>query len=131
VGRLAARLAGAGAVLEATLPRELIVKGLRLIRRLRLPIRHDAVVADAYSPRTAITHRVNVRRFARQKQAALAAHRSQVHGGGRLAPLLRLLLRLPAPAFGLILGYEWFTDASDAADAADGALPEDLAALFG
>lgn len=131
VGRRAVQMAGAGALLEATLPRELITTGLRLIRRLRLPIRHDAVVADAYSPRTAITHRINVRRYARQKQAALGAHRSQVHGRGRLAPLLRLLLRLPAPAFGLILGYEWFTDASDAGGAAGGTLPEDLATLFG
>jgi LmbE family N-acetylglucosaminyl deacetylase len=111
VGRKAAELAGVDTVLEATMPRDLLARGLRLIDLLRLPIRHDAVVADAYTPRSAITHRVNVRRYARQKQAALAAHRSQVRGSGRLAPLLRLLLLLPAPVFGLILGHEWFVHA--------------------
>jgi hypothetical protein len=53
---------------------------------------------------------VNVRRFARQKQAALAAHRSEVNGRGRVGPIMRLLLRLPAPIFGVLLGREWFID---------------------
>ena len=127
VGRRAAKLAGVGTVLEATVPRDLIARGLRLIDWLKLPIRHDAVVADAYSPRSAITHRVNVRRYARQKQAALAAHHSQVRGAGRLAPLLRLLLLLPAPVFGLVLGHEWFSDASVSTDAPPSA---DLSSLF-
>ncbi|SEN16376.1 PIG-L family deacetylase [Actinacidiphila rubida] len=127
VGRAAAESAGVRTVLEATVPRDLLVRGLRVVDRLRLPIRHDAIVEDAYSPRSAIAYRVNVRRYARQKQAALAAHRSQVRGGGRLAPLLRLLLRLPAPVFGLILGYEWFTDASLPGGSAP---PAELTALF-
>ncbi|WP_051951085.1 PIG-L deacetylase family protein [Actinacidiphila yeochonensis] len=138
VGRRAAELGGVDTVLEATMPRDLVVRVLRLIDRLRLPIRHDAVAPDAYSPRAAITHRVDVRRYARQKQAALAAHRSQVRGTGRLAPLLRLLLRLPAPVFGLVLGYEWFTDATAPGTPAPGtrapgtpARPVEPAALFG
>ncbi|GAA3507652.1 hypothetical protein FHR32_007376 [Streptosporangium album] len=43
---------------------------------------------------------------------ALAAHHSEVNGPGRLAPVMRLLVRLPPAVFGLILGREWFVDAA-------------------
>jgi len=56
---------------------------------------------------------VNVRRFARQKQAALAAHHSQVTGTGRVGSVMRLLVRLPVPVFGLFLGREWFADSRE------------------
>ncbi|GHC65734.1 PIG-L family deacetylase [Streptomyces violaceochromogenes] len=109
VGRRAASLAGVEQVLEATIPRDLVVRVLKLVDWLRLPIRHDAVApSTAYSSRSVITHRVNVRKFAKQKQAALAAHQSQVNGTGRLAPIMRALIRLPTPLFGLLLGREWF-----------------------
>jgi len=65
-------------------------------------------------PRPAITHRANVRRYATQKQAALAAHRSQLSDSGRTARLMRLLSRLPAPVFRVLLGYEWFAEPSAA-----------------
>lgn len=114
VGRLAAKLSGVDSLLEATMPRDLVTRTLRLVDRLRIPLRHDAVNAgSAYSPRSAITHCVHVRKYARQKQAALAAHQTQVTGTGRLAPVLRILVRLPAPLFGLLLGREWFIDASE------------------
>jgi LmbE family N-acetylglucosaminyl deacetylase len=114
VGRLAAKLGGVDSLLEATMPRDLVARTLRLVDRLRIPLRHDAVAAgSAFSPRWAITHCVHVRRYARQKQAALAAHRTQVTGKGRLAPVLRVLVRLPVPLFGLLLGREWFIDASE------------------
>jgi LmbE family N-acetylglucosaminyl deacetylase len=117
VGRLAARLVGIEALLEATMPRDLVARTLRVVDRLRIPLRHDAVApGSAFSPRSAITHRVDIRRYARQKQAALAAHRTQVTGTGRLAPVLRILVRLPAPLFGLLLGREWFVDASGTCD---------------
>lgn len=75
------------------------------------PVGHDPdVAAAAFSPASAITHRVDVRAFARQKQAALAAHSSQVNGSGRLAAVARLFLRLPPPMFGLFLGREWFVE---------------------
>ncbi|MCG5217981.1 PIG-L family deacetylase [Streptosporangium soli] len=111
VGRRAAVLAGVGTVLEATMPRDVVVRLVRLIRALRIPFRYDdEALGAAYSPASAITHRVNVRRFARQKQAALAAHRSEVNGRGRLASVMRLLVRLPVPVFGLFLGREWFVN---------------------
>ncbi|MCX3286566.1 PIG-L family deacetylase [Streptomyces sp. NEAU-H22] len=109
VGRRAASLAGVEQVLEATIPRDLVARVLKLVDWLRLPVRHDAVApGTAYSSRAVITHRVNVRKFAKQKQAALAAHQSQVNGTGRLAPIMRALIRLPTPLFGLLLGREWF-----------------------
>jgi hypothetical protein len=51
-----------------------------------------------------------VRRFAAQKQAALAAHRTAVYGRGRAARLFRLVVRLPVPVFGLVAGREWYAE---------------------
>ncbi|GAA3258163.1 PIG-L deacetylase family protein [Nonomuraea helvata] len=111
VGRRAAELAGVPRVLEATIPRDVVVRMVRLVRLLRIPFRYDdRVLANAYSPSAAITHRIDVRRYAGQKQRALAAHRSQVTGNGRMAPVMRALVRLPAPVFGLLLGREWYVE---------------------
>jgi LmbE family N-acetylglucosaminyl deacetylase len=97
------------------MPRDAAERLLRLARLLRVPVRYDpADLRDAYSPGSAITHRIDVRRFARQKQAALGAHRSQVNGSGRLSPAMRFLLRVPAPVFGALLGREWFIEAGKA-----------------
>ncbi|REK90172.1 PIG-L family deacetylase [Streptomyces inhibens] len=115
VGKRAAELAGVPRVLEATMPREVVSRLVRLVRLLRLPFRYDPeVLRIAYSPREAITHTVDVRRFAAQKQAALAAHRSQLTGPGRSSPVFRALVRLPSPVFGLLLGREWFVEAAAA-----------------
>lgn len=110
VGKRAAELTGVR-VLEATMPRDVGAGLVRLVRLLRIPLRFDddRLVA-AFSPRSAITHKIAVRRFARQKQRALAAHRSQVMGNGRLAAVMRMLVRLPVPVFGLLLGREWFVE---------------------
>ncbi|MFC5744134.1 PIG-L deacetylase family protein [Actinomadura rugatobispora] len=112
VGRRAAELAGVPRVLEATMPRDFAERMLALARFLRIPVRYDpADLRNTFSPSSAITHRIDVRRFARQKQAALAAHRSQVNGSGRLSPAMRFLIRVPAPVFGVLLGREWFVEA--------------------
>ncbi|MPZ79372.1 MAG: PIG-L family deacetylase [Actinophytocola sp.] len=111
VGKRAAELAGVERVLEATMPRDFVERLMRLTRTLRIPFRYDTdALHAAYSSGSAITHRVNVRRFARRKQAALAAHHSQVSGRGRLASVMQLLVRLPTPIFGLLLGREWFVE---------------------
>ena len=110
VGARAAELTGVR-VLEATVPRELVAQMVGPLRALRLVVRHDAtILRSAFTPRGEITHRVNVRGYARQKQAALAAHFSQVRGNGRSALLKRFLVAMPPRAFGLVLGLEWFAE---------------------
>ena len=110
VGARAAELTGVR-VLEATVPRELTVRGVKVLRRLHLVTRYTVAQARvAGTPRAAITHRVNVRRYAARKQAALAAHRTPVSGTGKSARLFRLLISLPAPVFALLAGWEWYAE---------------------
>jgi len=110
VGARAAELAEVR-VIEATVPRELAVRGVSILRRLGLVARYTVAEArSAGTPRAAITHRVNVRRYAARKQAALAAHRSPVSGRGRASRLFRFAIKLPAPVFGLFAGREWFAE---------------------
>ncbi|BDE13704.1 MULTISPECIES: PIG-L deacetylase family protein [Mycobacterium] len=110
VGKRAAEIAGTPNVLEATMPREVLHRIGELCRALRLPPPYDPqVVGTAYAPGAAITHRVDVRRFARQKRDAMAAHRSQL-GSGLGARVYAALLRLPPPVLGAVFRYEWFVD---------------------
>lgn len=111
VGARAAALAGPVRVLEGTAPRETVALLFIPVRALGLVVRHDlAAMRAGFTPRAAITHRVDVRRFAAQKQAALAAHRTAVYGRGRSARLFRLAIRLPVPVFGLVAGREWYAE---------------------
>ncbi len=110
VGARAAQLAGVR-VVEATVPRELVARFARLLLLLRLVTRHRLDEMRAYGmPRSVITHRVDVRRYAAQKRAALAAHRTQVFGRGRMARLFRVLIRSPLPMFRIACGTEWFVE---------------------
>jgi LmbE family N-acetylglucosaminyl deacetylase len=110
VGARAAGLAGVR-VAEATVPRELAARIARplLLGRLLTGYRRDEV-RSCGTPQSAITDRVDVRRYAAQKRAALAAHRMQVSGRGRGARLLRALLRCPLPVFRVVCGTEWFAE---------------------
>jgi LmbE family N-acetylglucosaminyl deacetylase len=111
VGARAAELTGVR-VLEATVPRELAVQVFGVLSRLNgLVTRYTAQEARAAgTPRSAITHRVDVRRYAASKQAALAAHRTPVYGKGRASRLFRLGVALPVPVFALLAGREWFAE---------------------
>ena len=110
VGTQAARLAGVR-VVEATVPRELAARAARLLLVLRLVRRHRLDEIRGYGmPQSVITHRIDVRRQAAQKQAALAAHRTPVSGSGRGARLFRLLVRSPLPVFRVVCGTEWFAE---------------------
>jgi LmbE family N-acetylglucosaminyl deacetylase len=110
VGTRAAQLAGVR-VVEATVPRELIARFARLLLLSRLVTRHRLdEMRDYGMPRSEITHRVDVRRYAAQKRAALAAHRTDVFGPGRVARLFRVLIRSPLPAFRITCGTEWFAE---------------------
>jgi LmbE family N-acetylglucosaminyl deacetylase len=109
VGARAAQLAGTPVVLEATVDRDLLLRGLHLARRLRLlPAAVDiAGFERAYTPRADITHQIDVRAWTPAKRASMAAHASQAtaDSGDRT---LAALLRLPGPLYRLVLGREWF-----------------------
>lgn len=111
VGVRAAELAGTPVVLEATVNRDLLCRALRLAGRVyRFPPEFDpAAFERAYSPRDALTHRVNVRRHAPAKRASMQAHASQAtaDSGDRT---LAVLLRLPGPLYRWVLGQEWFVE---------------------
>ncbi|MEU6740792.1 PIG-L deacetylase family protein [Streptosporangium sandarakinum] len=105
VGTRAAEIAGTPIVLEATVNRDPLLRGIRLISRFypQLDIR---AFERAYSPGEAITHRVAVRRFARQKRASMAAHASQATGADTRT--LGVMLKVPRPLYRLIFGTEWY-----------------------
>ena len=110
VGARAANLTGIR-VLEATAPRELMARAFAVVRLARLVVRHDpAEVRTGFTPGSAITHRVSVRRYARQKRAALMAHETYTSSGGRSARLARILIAAPVGVFALALGREWFAE---------------------
>lgn len=109
VGARAAKLTGIR-VLEGTVPRELAVTGSAVLRALRLARFTDQEARAAGTPSSAITHRIDVRRFAARKQAALAAHLTPVQGKARSARLFRLAVALPVPVFARLAGREWFTE---------------------
>jgi LmbE family N-acetylglucosaminyl deacetylase len=107
VGARAAELAGTPLVLQATVDRDLLTRTLRLLRRVYpLPI-DPATFAAAYTPRYAITHRIDVRRFIAQKRQSMSAHATQTTGGETMRTLAALL-RLPRFLFRLVLGTEWY-----------------------
>ncbi|MFI7443254.1 PIG-L deacetylase family protein [Nonomuraea indica] len=109
VGRRAAELAGTEIVLEATVNRDPLLRLLRLAGKVyRFPPEFDVrTFESAYSPGEVITHRVNVRRYARQKRAAMSAHASQATGGDS-DRTLAVLLKVPGPLYRLVFGTEWY-----------------------
>jgi len=111
VGVRAAELAGTPVVLEATVDRDLLVRALRVLTALRrvLPVPDHPPLDRAFTPRSALTHRVDVRRHTAAKRAAMAAHASQATADDT-ARTMALLLRLPGPLFRLVLGHEWFVE---------------------
>lgn len=132
VGRRAAQLAGTPVVLEATIDRRWLARAAAVLRRLaavralgRGAAGGAQVLARAYTPAGALTHRVDVRAHAGAKRAALAAHASQATGGDG-ARTLALLLRLPRPVFRRALGREWFVEHGRPSAAAGAALCDDI-----
>jgi LmbE family N-acetylglucosaminyl deacetylase len=112
VGRRAAELAGTPVVLEATVPRDLLLLGIRLAGKVyRFPPDFDPTTFErAFSPKSAITHRIDVRRFADAKRASMAAHASQATGGGG-DRTLAAFVRMPRPLYRRVFGHEWFIQA--------------------
>jgi LmbE family N-acetylglucosaminyl deacetylase len=110
VGARAAELTGVR-VLEATVPREAVIRLGKVLQAVRILRRYDFSDPSWFgSPRDAITHRYDVRRYAGRKQAALAEHRSQL-GKNRGGRLFRILIRMPTPLFAALLGRrEWYVE---------------------
>lgn len=109
VGYRAARMAGTPVVLEATVDRTLLLRGLRAASWVhRFPPQFDRdSFRQAYGARAEITHRVPVKRHWRAKRASMSAHLSQARGGDS-ERTLAALGRLPGPAFRQVLGTEWY-----------------------
>ena len=94
---------------EATLPREPIAAAARWAARAGItPGDFDPQeFAEAWTPRTLITHRVDVRPAMTRKVAALRAHASQATADGTVRTLA-VLTRLPGPLRSLLLGTEYY-----------------------
>jgi LmbE family N-acetylglucosaminyl deacetylase len=111
VGAIAARLAGTPVLLEATVDRALLQRVAGVMRWIPglSGLVPESRFSTAYLPRSALTHRVDVRRHLAAKKASLAAHASQT-SGGRGVRTVALLLRLPDPLLRRALGREWFRE---------------------
>jgi LmbE family N-acetylglucosaminyl deacetylase len=112
VAVLAAELATTPRVLYATVPRDTICRAIALARRVyRFPAEFDPTTFErAYSPRSDITHRVNVLRYARAKRASMRAHASQASADQGADRTLAAFLRIPRPLYDVVFGREWFVD---------------------
>jgi LmbE family N-acetylglucosaminyl deacetylase len=64
---------------------------------------------SAYSDRSEITHRVDVRGHLSQKRASMRAHATQATGGTG-SRTLAFFLRLPGPLYRRVFGAEWFIE---------------------
>ncbi len=111
VGVRAAHLAGTPVVLEATVDRRALLRGLQVLRALRVaPSSWDpARFANSYTPSELITHRVDVRRYWAQKRAAMAAHATQATADSGTRTL-SAFLKLPSFLYRRVFGYEWFVE---------------------
>lgn len=112
VGARAAQLADTPRVLQATVPRDTLARGVDLAAKVyRFPPDFDLEGFKAsYSARAEITHRIDVRRYAAQKRASMRAHASQSSADGGADRTLAAFLRIPRPLFDLVFGREWFID---------------------
>lgn len=105
----AAAAAGTPRVFEATVPRDLLLRGIRLASKVyRFPPEFDPESFErAFTASADITHRVDVRHHLAAKRAAMAAHASQAtaDGGDRT---LAAFLRMPKPLYRMVFGTEWY-----------------------
>ncbi len=112
VGARAAEMAQTPRVLQATVPRDAICRAVALAGKVyRFPADFDPTTFQrSFSPRAAITHRVNVARYAGAKRASMRAHASQASADGEADRTLAAFLRIPRPLYDVVFGREWFVD---------------------
>ena len=112
VGALAAELAKTPRVLQATVPRDAICRAVAVAAKVyRFPADFDPTAFQrSFSPRSDITHRVNVRRYTSAKRASMRAHASQASADGGADRTLAAFLRIPRPLYDVVFGREWFVD---------------------
>jgi LmbE family N-acetylglucosaminyl deacetylase len=110
-GTRAAALAGTPVVLEATLDGDLVDIVLRLLRLVRNPLSRAVPLGGRrlYTPRRALTHRVDVSQHLAAKRSAMSAHVSQQRADTSVRMLTRFL-RLPTPVFNRVFRREWFVE---------------------
>lgn len=108
----AAAAVGTPRVFEATVPRDLLLRGIRTASRFyRFPPEFDPSSFErAFTASADITHRVDVRRYLGQKRAAMAAHVSQASVDGSADRTLAAFLRMPGPLYRKVFGTEWFRE---------------------
>jgi LmbE family N-acetylglucosaminyl deacetylase len=119
VATRAAELAQTPRVLQATVPRDTICRAIAMVGKVyRFPAAFDSTAFErAFSPKTDITHRVNVIRFAPAKRASMRAHASQASAEGGADRTLAAFLRIPRPLYDVVFGREWFVDPAHPAGA--------------
>ncbi|MDF8263137.1 PIG-L deacetylase family protein [Luteipulveratus flavus] len=112
VGARAAELAATPRVLQATVPRDLIVRALDLVAKVyRFPADFDQdAFKRSFSARADITHRISVRRHIRAKRASMRAHASQASADDGADRTLGMFLKIPRPVYDLVFGREWYVD---------------------
>ena len=111
IGVRAAEIAGTRRVFEATVPRDLLLRGIRMAAKVyRFPPEFDpASFEHAFTASADITHRVDVRAYIGQKRSSMAAHASQATAdeGDRT---LAAFLRMPRLMFTRVFGTEYFVE---------------------
>jgi len=106
----AAEIAGTREVFEATVPRDLLLRGIRLASKVyRFPPEFDPTSFErAFTASAEITHRVDVRRYVDAKRASMRAHASQTTADGGADRTLAAFLRMPTPLYRRVFGTEYY-----------------------
>jgi LmbE family N-acetylglucosaminyl deacetylase len=109
IGALAAERAATPVLLEATVPRDLLLRAARVVNRAlprsrRIDLRPWE---SAYCAAAEVTHRIDVWPQRRHRRAAMRAHASQATADAGMRTL-QVFLRVPPPLFGWVFGREWY-----------------------
>ena len=108
-------------VLQATIPRDTICRAIALAQKVyRFPPEFDPTSFErAFVPRSAVTHRISVRRHIPAKRAAMRAHATQIDMD---SPMFQLM----AAGGGLGFGSEYYRIAKGEPVLVAGDLEQDL-----